>query len=58
MTKSELLKLKENALSHKDKARDMDVIVAEISKLPYGQAKKVLTEKVLEVLAKYGYDGG
>ena len=40
MTKSELLKLKENALSHKDKARDMDVIVAEISKLPYGQAKK------------------
>lgn len=58
MTKSELLKLKENALSHKDKARDMDVIVAEISKLPYGQAKKVLTEEVLEVLAKYGYDGG
>lgn len=58
MTKSELLKLKENALSHKDKARDMDVIVAEISKLPYGQAKKVLTAEVLAVLAKYGYDGG
>ena len=58
MTKSELLKLKENALSHKDKANDMDVIVAEISKLPYGQAKKVLTAEVLAVLAKYGYDGG
>ena len=41
----------------KAKASDMDIIVAEIMKLPYGQLKKVLTEPVLEVLAKYGYAG-
>ena len=39
----------------KEKAEDMDNVVAEIAKLPYGQLKKVLTEPVLEVLAKYGY---
>lgn len=39
----------------KEKAEDMDIVVAEIAKLPYGQLKKVLTEPVLEVLAKYGY---
>lgn len=41
----------------KAKASDMDIVVAEIMKLPYGQIKKVLTEPVLEVLAKYGYAG-
>lgn len=56
MTKAELNALKAKALSHKDKARDMDVIVEAFAKLPYGQAKKVLTEEVLAVLAKYGYD--
>ena len=39
----------------KDKATDLDIIVAEVMKLPPGQLKKVLTEPVLEVLAKYGY---
>lgn len=58
MTKAELNALKAKALSHKDKANDMDVIVEAFAKLPYGQAKKVLTEEVLAVLAKYGYDGG
>lgn len=38
-----------------DKASDLDIIVAEIMKLPYGQLKKVLTEPVMEVLKKYGY---
>lgn len=38
-----------------DKATDLDIIVAEIMKLPYGQLKKVLTEEVMTVLAKYGY---
>ena len=36
------------------KASDLDVIVAQLMKLPYGQLKKVLTDEVLEVLAKYG----
>ena len=38
-----------------DKATDLDIIVSEIMKLPYGQLKKVLTDEVLEVLKKYGY---
>ena len=38
-----------------DKATDLDILVSEIVKLPYGQMKKVLTEEVLTVLAKYGY---
>lgn len=38
-----------------DKATDLDILVAEIMKLPYGQLKKVLTDEVMVVLAKYGY---
>ena len=38
-----------------EKATDLDVLVAEIMKLPYGQLKKVLTEEVMAVLEKYGY---
>lgn len=43
------------AAERREKASDMDTLVAAISKLPYGQLKKVLTEDVLAVLAKYGY---
>lgn len=38
-----------------EKATDLDILVAQIMKLPYGQLKKVLTPDVLAVLAKYGY---
>lgn len=41
-----------------EKASDMDVLVAELLKLPPGQLKKVLSEEVLAVLAKYGYGEG
>lgn len=37
-----------------EKASDLDVIVSAIKKLPPGQLKKVLTDEVLSVLAKYG----
>lgn len=37
-----------------EKATDLDIIVAEIMKLPPGQLKKVLTDKVIKVLKKYG----
>ena len=40
----------------KDKADDLDTIVAAVMKLPPGQLKKVLTEDVLAVLAKYGLE--
>lgn len=36
------------------KSDDLDVIVAAMAKLPPGQLKKVLTDDVIAVLAKYG----
>lgn len=38
-----------------EKASDLDILVAEMMKLPPGQLKKVLTDEVLAVLKKYGY---
>lgn len=37
-----------------DKASDLDIIVSQITKLPKGQLKKVLTGEVIAVLKKYG----
>ena len=37
-----------------EKDSDLEVIVAELAKLPYGQLKKVLTDPVVAVLDKYG----
>ena len=55
MKRTELDAIKANITEKKDKATDMDIVVSEIMKLPPGQLKKVLTDKVMEVLAKYGY---
>lgn len=41
-----------------EKASDLDIIVAQLMCLPYGQLKKVLTDEVMAVLEKYGYKGG
>ena len=38
-----------------EKATDLDILVASIMTLPYGQLKKVLTDEVMAVLKKYGY---
>ena len=42
----------------KEKASDLEIIVGEVLKLPYGQLKKVLTTEVLAVLEKYGVKEG
>ena len=55
MKRAELDALKANIAEKKTKATDLDIIVTEVMKLPPGQLKKVLTEPVMEVLAKYGY---
>ena len=55
MKKAELEALKTNIVEKKTKATDLDIIITEIMKLPHGQLKKVLTDPVMEVLAKYGY---
>ena len=38
----------------REKAADMDIILAALSMLPPGQLKKVFTEEVIAVLGKYG----
>lgn len=38
----------------REKAEDLDVILAAMAKLPWGQLKKLLTEEVVAVLEKYG----
>ena len=41
-----------------EKASDLDVIVSAMAMLPPSQLKKVLTNDVIAVLAKYGVDIG
>lgn len=55
MNRSELNAMKDHIKQDHEKVSDLDVIVAELLKLPLGQLKKVLTEEVLAVLRKYGY---
>jgi hypothetical protein len=56
MDMKEKIKVIRQSFSEKEeKETDLDIIVSEIMKLPFGQLKKVLTEEVLAVLAKYGY---
>lgn len=55
MKRKELDELKTKITARKEKSDDLVTLVAAIMKLPYGQLKKVLTDDVLEVLAKYGY---
>lgn len=53
--KAKILAYNQSLAERKEKADDLDVIVAELMKLPYGQLKKVLTPEVVAVLEKYGY---
>lgn len=53
--KEKIRVIKAGFAEKKEKATDLDIIVYEIMKLPYGQLKKVLTDDVLAVLEKYGY---
>ncbi len=55
MTRKELDALKAKITEKQEKASDLDVIVAQVMALPYGQLKKVLTNEVMAVLGKYGY---
>ena len=55
MKRAELNELKKTITEKNEKATDLDILVGEIMKLPHGQLKKVLTDEVMAVLAKYGY---
>ncbi len=53
--REQILAYNRAAKARADKANDLDILVEEIMKLPYGQLKKVLTPEVMAVLEKYGY---
>lgn len=40
----------------KEKATDMEIIIAAFSKLPPGQLKKILTEDIVAIFKKYGVE--
>ena len=56
--KEKISVIKKSFSEKKEKATDLDIIVAQIMDLPYGQLKKVLTDDVMAVLKKYGYTEG
>ena len=56
--KDKILVIRQSFAERSENATDLDIIVSQIMRLPYGQLKKVLTEEVLAVLAKYGYTEG
>lgn len=54
--REKILAYNKAAAERKEKATDMDIMIAAIAKLPPGQLKKVLTDEVMAVLAKYGIE--
>lgn len=56
--KAKILSYNRMIKERSEKAGDMDILMAELLKLPQGQLKKLLTQEVLAVLRKYGYEGG
>ena len=52
--KDKILKYNQAAAKRNEKASDMDVLIAALGKLPWGQLKKLLTDDVIAVLHKYG----
>lgn len=52
--KAKVLAYNKRVKAQGEKATDMDIMIAAISKLPPGQLKKVLSDEVKEVLRKYG----
>lgn len=53
--KEKISVIRQSFAEKKEKASDLDIIVSQVMKLPYGQLKKVLTDEVMAVLKKYGY---
>lgn len=55
MKKKELDALKARIRENQTKSTDLDLLVEKILALPPGQLKKILTDDILAILAKYGY---
>lgn len=54
--REKIIAFNKSAAERKDKATDLDVLVAALAQLPPGQLKKILTDDVVAVLAKYGIE--
>ena len=54
--RAKIIAFNKAAEERKGKATDLDILVAALAKLPPGQLKKVLTDDVMAVLAKYGIE--
>lgn len=39
-----------------EKATDMEILMSKISELPRGQLKKILTDEIIDIFAKYGVE--
>lgn len=52
--RAKILAYNKDQAERKEKADDMDVIIAAMGSLPWGQLKKLLTDEVVAVLEKYG----
>ena len=52
--RDKILAYNRKAAEKAEKASDMDVLIAALGKLPYGQLKQILTEDVETVLKRYG----
>jgi hypothetical protein len=54
--RAKIIAYNKSVAEKKEKASDLDIIIASLGKLPPGQLKKVLTDEVMAVLAKYGIE--
>lgn len=55
--RDKIIAYNKQAKEKRDKADDMDILIGALAKLPRGQLKKVLSDEVLAVLKKYGFEG-
>lgn len=54
--KAKILEFNRISAERNEKASDMDILIGTILKLPLGQIKKLLSEPILAILKKYGYE--
>jgi hypothetical protein len=52
--KAKIVAYNKRVAAERDKATDMEVLISAISKLPWGQLKKLLNDEVVAILEKYG----
>lgn len=52
--KRQIIAYNKNIKEQKKKSTDLDLLVSAIANLPAGQLKKVLSDDIVRILAKYG----